>query len=98
MKGTQKNTCFTELSCAMLKYEQRLGSLLYFHTIVRQSNGKKIDDLGLRVGKEDDNRDAHTIRFNYCTAAQYPQPQTYGRSLNRLKVFFFAYDNIIFPC
>ena len=57
----------------------------------------KIDDLGLRVGKEDDNRDAHTIRFNYCTATQYPQPQTYGRSLNKLKVFF-AYDNIIFPC
>ena len=56
----------------MLKYEQRLGFLLYFHTIVRQSNGKNIDDLGLRVGKENDNRDAHTIRFNYCTVPTTP--------------------------
>ena len=49
--------------------------------------------ISVRVGKEDDNRDAHTIRFNYCTATQYPQPQTYGRSLNRLKVFFCLWQH-----
>ena len=47
----------------------------------------KIDDLGLRVGKEDDNRDAHTIRFNYCTVPTIPN---LWWVFEQVKSFFFC--------